>query len=252
MRKFIGNITIKSGEVVCSDPCYKSGTWGTDRCKALNGLYNVYVVEYNDGDWGRRNAFLEIIHTDFDKKKETDILLWENGDATLGVDSGTFGFFDKEYYDNHHDGELDEEWYEDNVVLADDFLLTDGAGAWSSSGYGDGMYHLQCVWCNKENDDADSVAGLRVLFIDNGEMSVKDETWKNYKEDGDTSYNEFDELECEVDRIESDVAVLIDKCQEYNVSEDKFDNLSVALDYLQRFRKEMEIGRENCKNAYAK
>ena len=90
------------------------------------------------------------------------------------------------------------------------------------------------------------------MFIDDGEISVKDETWKDYKEDGDTSYNEFDELECDVDGIESDVELLIDKCQEYNVSEDKFDNLSVALDYLQRFRKEMEIGRENCRNAYAK
>ena len=58
--------------------------------------------------------------------------------------------------------------------------------------------------------------------------------------------------ESEVDRIESDVELLIDKCQEYNVSEDKFDNLSVALDYLQKFRKEMEIGRNNCRNAYVK
>ena len=85
---------------------------------------------------------------------------------------------------------MDEEWYTDNVVLADDYLITDGAGAWSSSGYGDGMYHLQCVWCNKENDDADSVAGLRALFIDDGEiMNVNEDTstsWKDYKEDGDT------------------------------------------------------------------
>jgi hypothetical protein len=86
-------------------------------------------------------------------------------------------------------------------------------------------------------------------------MNVNEETstsWKDYKEDGDTSYNEFDELESDVDSSESDVELLIDKCQEYNVSEDKFDNLTVALDYLQRFRKEMEIGRNNCRNAYAK
>ena len=244
-RKFYGVIDITSGRIICSDPCYKSGEWCADSFPAKNGLYRVYIYHTEN-----RNAVLEIIHQDYDKK----YVDWEDADSACAVDSGTFGFFDKEYYDNHHDGELDEEWYENNVVLADDYLLTDSAGAWSSSGYGDGMYHLQCVWCNKENDDADSVAGLRALFIDDGKLWVdaEEESWMDYKEDGDTSYNEFDELECEVDRIESDVELLISKCQEYNVSEDKFDNLSVALDYLQRFRKEMEIGRENCRNAYAK
>ena len=242
-KKFYGTIEISNGRIVCSDPCYKSGEWCADSFPAKNGLYRVYIYHTDN-----RNAILEIIHQDYD----TNSVDWDDADSACAVDSGTFGFFDKEYYDNYHDGELDEEWYDNNVVYADDYLLTDGAGAWSSSGYGDGMYHLQCVWCNKENDDADSVAGLRALFIDEGEMSVKDETWKDYKEDGDTSYNEFDELESDVDSIESDIELLIDKCQEYNVSEDKFDNLSVALDYLQRFRKEMEIGRENCRNAYAK
>lgn len=242
-RKFYGVIDITSGRIICSDPCYRSGEWCADSFPAKNGLYRVYIYHTEN-----RNAILEIIHKDYDTKSVD----WDDADSACAVDSGTFGFFDKVYYDTYHDGELDKEWYNKNVVVADNYLLTDSAGAWSSSGYGDGMYHLQCVWCNKENDDADSVAGLRVLFIDDGEISVKDETWKDYKEDGDTSYNEFDELECEVDRIESDVEFLIDKCQEYNVSEDKFDNLSVALDYLQRFRKEMEIGRENCRNAYAK
>lgn len=236
-RKFYGVIDITSGRIICSDTCYRSGEWCADSFPAKNGLYRVYIYHTD-----KRNAVLEIIHKDYDNKSVD----WDDADSACAVDSGTFGFFDKVYYDTYHDGKLDEEWYEKNVVLADDYLITDGAGAWSSSGYGDGMYHLQCVWCNKENDDADSVAGLRALFIDDGNE------WVDYKEDGDTSYNEFDELECEVDRIESDVELLIDKCQEYNVSEDKFDNLSVALDYLQRFRKEMEIGRENCRNAYAK
>lgn len=239
-KKFYGVIDITSGRIVCSDPCYMSGIWCADSFPAKNGLYRVYIYHTDNS-----NAVLEIIHKDYDNKSVD----WDDADSACAVDSGTFGFFDKVYYDNYHDGELDEQWYNDNVVDADDYLITDSAGVWSSSGYGDGMYHLQCIWCNKENDDADSVAGLRVLFIDDGE---NEESWKDYKEDGDTSYNEFDELESDVDSIESDVELLITKCQEFNVSEDKFDNLSVALDYLQRFRKEMEIGRENCKNAYAK
>lgn len=244
-KKFYGVIDITSGRIVCSDPCYYSGIWCADSFPAKNGLYRVYIYHTEN-----RNAVLEIIHKDYDEK----YVDWVDDDWACAVDSGTFGFFDKEYYDNYHDGELNKEWYDKNVVNADDYLITDGAGAWSSSDYGGGKYHLQCVWCNKENADANSVAGLRVSLTDDGEMfmSVKDETWKDYKEDGDTSYNEFDELECDVDSIESDVELLIAKCQEYNVSEDKFDNLSVALDYLQRFRKEMEIGRDNCRNVYAK
>lgn len=62
----------------------------------------------------------------------------------------------------------------------------------------------------------------------------------------------FDELECDVDAIESEVAQLIIKSQDYNVSEDKFEYLSVALENLQNFRKEMEKGRENCREAYSK
>ena len=244
-KKFYGVIDITSGRIVCSDPCYKSGEWCADSFPAKNGLYRVYIYHTEN-----RNAILEIIHKDYD----TNSVDWDDADSACAVDSGTFGFFDKEYYDNHHDGELDEKWYHNNVVYADDYLLTDGAGAWSSSGYGDGMYHLQCVWCNKENDDADSVAGLRALVIDDGEMfmSVKDETWKDYTEDGDTSYNEFDELECDVDALESEVAQLINKSQDYNVSEDKFEYLSVALENLQNFRKEMEKGRDNCRKAYSK
>lgn len=245
-RNFYGTIEISNGRIVCSDPCYRSGEWCADSFPAKNGLYRVYIYHTDN-----RNAVLEIIHQDYDTKSVD----WDDADSACAVDSGTFGFFDKVYYDNHHDGELDEEWYNDNVVDADDYLITDSAGVWSSSGYGDGMYHLQCVWCNKENDDADSVAGLRALFIDDGnewEDVENEEKWMDYKEDGDTSYNEFDELESDVDSIESDVELLITKCQEYNVSEDKFDNLSVALEYLQRFRKEMEKGRENCRNAYVK
>ena len=156
-KKFYGVIDITSRRIICSDPCYKSGEWCADSFPAKNGLYRVYIYHTEN-----RNAILEIIHKDYD----TNSVDWDDADSACGVDSGTFGFFDKEYYDNHHDGELDEEWYDKNVVNADDYLITDSAGAWSSSGYGDGMYHLQCVWCNKENDDADSVAGLRALFID--------------------------------------------------------------------------------------
>ena len=125
-RKFYGTIEISNGRIVCSDPCYYSGVWCADSFPAKNGLYRVYIYHTD-----KRNAVLEIIHQDYDTKSVD----WDDADSACAVDSGTFGFFDKEYYDRYHDGELDEEWYENNVVLADDYFITDGAGAWSSSGY---------------------------------------------------------------------------------------------------------------------
>lgn len=247
MRKFIGNITIKSGEVVCSDPCYKSGTWCADRCKALNGLYNVYVVEYNDGDWGRRNAFLEIIHTDFDKKKETDILLWENGDATLGVDSGTFGFFDKEYYDKYHENDTDDDWYEKFVCgeIDKNEYITENLGVWSCSGYGDGSYNLDVIYHPTE----ECYVGFRAIFIDDDDawdaynrgVSVPPtkDMWRFKKEDGDTSWFEFEKLNLEGNILIMEIDMLVKEAQNFNVSEEHFEDLITARDCVDKFKSKM-------------
>lgn len=237
-KKFYGTIEISNGRIVCSDPCYRSEEWCADSFPAKNGLYRVYIYHTDN-----RNAVLEIIHQDYDTKSVD----WDDADSACAVDSGTFGFFDKKYYDKYHDGELDEEWYENNVVLADDYLLTDGAGAWSSSGYGDGMYHLQCVWCNKENDDADSVAGLRALFIDDGNewMNVEDETWMDYKEDGDTSYREFNELNSKVSVLIEQIRSLTELSQNYNIKCDSLYYLDTAIYTLEDFQNEMVMGCNN-------
>lgn len=241
-RKFYGTIEISNGRIVCSDPCYYSGIWCADSFPAKNGLYRVYIYHKD-----KKNAVLEIIHQDYDTKSVD----WDDADSACAVDSGTFGFFDKVYYDTYHDGELDEEWYNDNVVDADDYLITDGAGAWSSSGYGDGMYHLQCVWCNKENDDADSVAGLRALFIDDGNLwrdVETEENWMDYKEDGDTSYREFNELHEITQSVEKVIQNITETAQRYNVKyDDGIEYLVYAKNALQDFRNEMSKCKYNMK-----
>lgn len=238
-RKFYGTIEISNGRIVCSDPCYYSGIWCADSFPAKNGLYRVYIYHKD-----KRNAVLEIIHQDYDTKSVD----WDDADSACAVDSGTFGFFDKKYYDTYHDGELDEEWYNNNVVDADDYLITDGAGAWSSSGYGDGMYHLQCVWCNKENDDADSVAGLRALFIDDGDLMMDvetEESWMDYKEDGDTSYREFDELNSKASALIEQIRSLTELSQNYNIKCDSLYFLDTAIYTLEDFQNEMKMGCNN-------
>lgn len=242
-KVFKGTIEITSGKIVCSDPCYDLGIWCAKIQNAVNGTYNVYIGLDNVS---LRHKQLEIIHKDYD----TNGLCWDDSGIRCAVDSGTFGFFDYKYYEEYHEGTMENvdknyKWYKDNICTThkDDYN-TDNKGYWSQAGYGDGFYPMDFAYVDNETDE---VVGIRAIFIEDTSTS-----WKDYKKDGDTSYNEFDELKCDVDAIESDVALLIAKCQEYNVSEDKFDFLSIALEHLRNFRAEMEIGRNNCRNAYCK
>lgn len=250
-RIFKGTIEITSGKIVCSDPCYDLGIWCAENQSAVNGIYNVYIILDKTT---KRHKALEVIHKDYDTKN----LSWDVSGCSCGVDSGTFGFFDYEYYEKYHEGDVEnkdknDKWYEDNICAIDGHEYnTDNKGYWSQAGYGDGYYPLDFAYLD---DITEIVVGCRAIFIEDFEETEDEDTstsWKNYKEDGDTSYNEFDELECDVDALESEVAQLIIKSQDYNVSEDKFEYLSVALENLQNFRKEMEKGRDNCREAYSK
>ena len=151
-KKFYGVIDITSGRIVCSDPCYKSGEWCADSFPAKNGLYRVYIYHAEN-----RNAILEIIHQDYDEK----YVDWENADSACAVDSGTFGFFDYDYYAKYHTEELNEDWYDRNVCDVEGHWNADidGKGVWCQSGYGDGSYDVDAVFEGKE------VVALKVTFI---------------------------------------------------------------------------------------
>ena len=63
-------------------------------------------------------------------------------------------------------------------------------------------------------------------------------TWaeyKNYKEDGDTSYVEFDECHDKGDSIISNLRKLLETAQNYNINESAIDNLENALTEVQSF-----------------
>lgn len=66
--------------------------------------------------------------------------------AELGVDSGTIGIFDKEYYEKYHfTNNIDNDWYDKNIC---DFVntlrrganITDKQGVWVNTSYGDEEY----------------------------------------------------------------------------------------------------------------
>lgn len=160
MRKLLGTIQITSGQIVCSDPGYRSGEWCAQTKKALNGEYNVYLTSEDFDKFGKRNTELMIVHKDHDGTVTDDRWILDNH---AGVDSGTFGFFDKEYFDRHHEGVVDDAWFDENLMrrIDDPAAVTDGRGVWATAGYGDGSYPVEYAVIPYKH----VAVALKVVFI---------------------------------------------------------------------------------------
>ena len=146
---------VKSGSIVCSDPCYVIPTW----CQGVvdnvkNGTWIAEVIETDEGDWGKRIALLGIKHKDVDEPDaNVDIMNFAGG-----VDSGQFGFFDKDFYRNdelakdldkenfgeNYDTQEGDTWYRacSKLTLGNDQWGVLPNGVVSSSGFGDGSYDV--------------------------------------------------------------------------------------------------------------
>lgn len=186
---------ITSGAMICSDPCYTTDVWcmGTVN-NVKNGTWSAEVDQLNMGAWGKRIGELSVYHTNSDL--ETMSFEWEEITGYFAVDSGQFGFFDREHYrkadsvkeqtkydfggdyltdDNDRDG---EEWYTAccHLTLGPDSWGTIPNGAVSSSGYGDGSYNVYGL----KNADGEYIA-LTVVFI------VRDED-ENYQEENHSEF----------------------------------------------------------------
>lgn len=174
---YIGTIYVSSGKIVASDPCYKLDN-ETVVFNALNGKYNAYIETSDEGGWGIRNKSLIIAHESFNLNK-----FFKEFDVTFEqcpVDSGTFGFFDKNYFDEYHECELNEDWYQANVVdqVNEDYFITErNMGVWATSGFGDGRYNVETL-----SDKDGNVYALKVIFINE---FYEDDDWDSDWEDDD-------------------------------------------------------------------
>lgn len=190
--------TMHLGEhVMVSDPSYDIGTWCQGKLtNVLSGEYDCFVRYSDEGRFGVRVAEIQAIHkgyvgTDLNEEMES---------FEVGVDGGSAGIFDYNYYENSHE---DRQWqercfdktyvrtknpeYEDFVWNIEgesiedmmkrhdeyrnstkrwpyleklDAGVIDNRGLVSSSGYGDGSYYC---WTAKNNDD--KIVSIRVEFI---------------------------------------------------------------------------------------
>lgn len=149
-----------------SDPCYGTKVWCSgELTNVKEGTYVVGAPKIDCGEWGQRVALLFAIHKDY-----SDIQLgtFEIADIDVGVDSGTAGIFDAEYYEQYHtENEADDDWYDEAGAVTfsqEQFGTIGGKGVVSSSGYGDGSYDC-AVYRNSEGQ----IIGIAIIFITEGE-----------------------------------------------------------------------------------
>jgi len=175
---------VKSGVMVASDPCYSIPTW----CQGVinnvkNGTWLAEVETSDEGDWGNRIARLRVEHINAKRTYRTEQVGMDGG-----VDSGQFGFFDKDFYRNNeaakdlkkhdfgenYDRQDGDQWYRAccELTLADESWGVLPQGAVSSSGFGDGSYPVF-----GEKDENGEWVVFEVIFI--GEQEEEEE------EDGD-------------------------------------------------------------------
>jgi hypothetical protein len=168
------NFEVKSGVMVCSDPCYSLDTWCMGIVENVkNGTWLASIETSDEGDWGVIIATLEVRHNDF---KDTNLKFVDELPFTGGVDSGQFGFFDKEFYRNDEsakdlpkygfssdfDKESGDIWYRAccDLTLGKERWGVLPNGVVSSSGYGDGSYGV----FGEKNAEGEYVA-FKVVFI---------------------------------------------------------------------------------------
>ena len=186
---------INSGAMVCSDPCYTTDIWCM---KTVNNVKNGTWLAHSNldtvGDWGERNVDLTVHHADH----KIDETAWEQIPGTFGVDSGQFGFFDRDNYrkaesvkdmpkynfggqfltdESDPDGEI---WYTACCKITLDNPESWGVlpnGVVSSSGFGDGSYTVYGI---KDTRSANlEYIAFRVVFIEQEEMDELDEWEEN-------------------------------------------------------------------------
>lgn len=186
---------VTSGVMVCSDPCYSIDppTW----CQGIinnvkNGTWVANVEKSDEGDWGERIARLRVEHVN---AKRT--YLTTQVDMDGGVDSGQFGFFDKDFYRNDEaakdlkkydfgrsvqENESGEEWYRAccDLTLAEESWGVLPNGVVSSSGFGDGSYPVF-----GEKDENGEWIAFEVIFISDEEDEDYDDDDEDYDDEDD-------------------------------------------------------------------
>jgi hypothetical protein len=144
---------IISGNIVASDPCYVLETNPTCMGVIDNVKKGTWEISIEEEFFGNRIAVFNINHIDRRANGQPFTFPF-----SACVDSGQFGFFDKDFFRNDkiaenlpksdfgddYDNQEGDSWYRAvcEITLGEDGYGVVPSGAVSSSGYGDGSYDV--------------------------------------------------------------------------------------------------------------
>ena len=141
-----------SGKVIVSDPCYDRKLWCAIKDIAVKpGNYAAYIVKSDEQDAGVRVACIIVVLAERVQLLKND---WELLHGSIGVDSDQCGIFDDTIYplDKESLGkydDIDTFYGECCKRILSGFqggVLKSYKGVVSSTGFGDGVYHLFCQY----------------------------------------------------------------------------------------------------------
>lgn len=150
-------------EVYLTDPCYNTTTWCQHLLKKVKEGKWIIDYDYDEFEDGmEQRVILTLAHEDYgfgileggyDRKEDSYV---------LGVDSGTIGVFDKEYYEKYHFAtNIDCDWFDkhicNNTHLRRGVNITNGKGVWIDTSFGDGEFDAQLYIKNEE------VVGIEIV-----------------------------------------------------------------------------------------
>lgn len=148
VEKQEGNVINIENGIYLTDPCYSTTTWCQqllEDVKSGKWLVDYEYNEYEDGT--EQEVILSLAHEDYGMAIFSDFYDEVIDSVALGVDSGTIGVFDKDYYEKYHyANSINDDWYDNNICLSSfrrGANITDEKGVWVNTSCGDGEYVAQ-------------------------------------------------------------------------------------------------------------
>lgn len=124
--EYIGRFSLGT-KVMISDPCYGINTLCQGVLKNIRaGFWDAYIKMCDESTWGNRVAELIAISLDYNDEYEgiNCSEINEPQSFKVGVDSGTAGIFDYDYYCKYHnESNANDEWY--NKQICEQFSPSD-------------------------------------------------------------------------------------------------------------------------------
>lgn len=171
--EYVGDVTFTENKISATDPCYDADVYcRMDNIKIVPGTYECYIQRWDCGEWGDRVARVMImLKGDALTKQKLGNTFTSRSYrmiGTIGVDSGTAGFFqnkpdftEKEYEKYVHKAMFpsnDPNTWKKCVMYSQP--KKNACGFFATSGYGDGVYAVHAI-----RNDKRKITAVEIRFM---------------------------------------------------------------------------------------